>query len=381
MHVALVTEAALNRRHGTGAQLLRYLDDMELDYSHVYFLGWAGWRSDSPRSLSLAQPEWLERHHRFRSFARRLGLYWWRRGNLRHSTRASIRAHTAPCEVAWVVVGGERGAEVARRIVDELGAPVLLHVMDLFADSLDTCPHFRALASSAAEIVALTPMLAAEFQRVTGRPCTAIGVGQRLDVPLASPPGIHGWDLLLTGRIYPDSLRLLAEALKQLQPAARPRAICFLGPRYSDIPPELRGQVKDLGFIGDAAAFAGVVAKHHVAYLQAPAILDHFGRYSYPSRATDYLMAGLPVVGYSPPGSAAKVVLGSARPGVRLVSGGPAELAAELAAVTATPEAWLDAHRAARAFAERHLDLVPQQAALRAALERCALSAQPGRKK
>jgi hypothetical protein len=93
MRVALVTEAALNRRHGTGAQLLRYLDGLELDYAHLHFLGWAGWHSDSPRSLSLARPEWLERHHRFRSLARRLGLYWWRYGGLRRSTRAAIR-HT-----------------------------------------------------------------------------------------------------------------------------------------------------------------------------------------------------------------------------------------------------------------------------------------------
>jgi hypothetical protein len=378
MRVALITEAALNRRHGTGAQLLRYLDGLCIDYTHTFFIGWSGWRSETPNSLCLAQPEWLEHHHRVRSLARRLGLYWWRYGGLRRSTREAIRAHATPCDVAWVVVGGEKGAKVVRRIIAELRVPVLLHMMDLYADSLDTCPHLRKLAAEAAEIIALTPTIAGEIKRATGRDSLLIGVGHALDVPLARPPGADGWDMLITGRIYPDSLRLLAAALRLLPPSVRPRAIRYPGPAYADIPDALRDQVVNLGFIEDPVAYAREIASHHVAYLQLPVRLDNFGRYSYPSRATDYLMAGLPVVGHTPRGSAAAAALHEAYPGVRLSHGGAEELAADIASVTANRETWLLAHRAARNFAEHHIDLVPQREAIRAALHRAAFNVDRG---
>jgi hypothetical protein len=374
MRIALITEAALNQRHGTGAQLLRYLDGTELNLAHIFFLGWAGWQSDYKRSLSLAQPEWLERHHRLRSLARRLGFYWWRYGGLRHSTRAAIQVHATPCDVAWVVVGGERGASVARRIVAELRAPVLLHMMDLYADSLDACPHLTALAREAAGLIALTPTLREELCRVTGRDCMLLEVGQKLDVPQAYAPTSAGWNLLLTGRPYSDSLNLLQNALRLLPPGKRPRSICYPSSLAADIPAELSPGITQRAFIPDSAHFARLVAEQHIAYLQLPTQLDHFGRYSYPSRVTDYLMAGLPVVGHSPLGSAAEAVLSAAHPGVRLSHTGPAEIAANLATISATPAAWLEAHRAARTYAERHLDITTKQPAICAALARCIVS-------
>ncbi len=372
--VALFTEAALNRKHGTGAQLLRYLDGLDVECAHVHFLGWAGWDSVTPRSLPLEPPAWRKRSKLIRGLARRLGLDWWSHGRLSGATRAAILAHAAPCDVAWVVVGGERGARVARRVVAELGAPVLLHVMDLYADSLDTCPHFRALAASARGIITLTPNLSSEFKRSVGRDCLEIGVGQHTDVPLALPPDGNGWTLFISGRTYPESLTLLADALHLLTPSRRPSAIFYAGTQFAAIPEALRRQVVDLGFIGDPPAYARAVAARHVAYLQLPAQLDAFGRYSYPSRATDYLMAGLPVIGHCPEGGAAAAVLRAAHPGVRLGHGGARQLAEDLAAVVATPASWALAHRAARAFAERHIDIVPQRAAIRAELARCALS-------
>jgi hypothetical protein len=357
MRVVLVTETALTSRHGTGDQLLACLADCDLEVTHIFSAGWEGWRSDRPRSLCLPEPLWLERRPRLRLLALSLGFYWWRFGGLSRRSRNKIRTNCLPCDLVWVVVGGETGAQVARRIVEELRAPMVLHLMDLYADSIDQCPALSGLARSSAGMIALTANLAGELERVSGRPCTRIGIGRELDVPRATPPGPDGWDLLLTGRAYPESLSLLAAAVRLLPERARPRAIHYPGKIDRKLPPELAAQVTRLDFAPDRESFAAVVAARHIAYLQTSTSLDYYGRYSYPSRVTDYLAAGLPSVGHSPVGSAALVELGHARPGVRIGAGGPEQVAADLLELATRPTAWREASDAARAFAEKRHDI------------------------
>ena len=372
MRIALFTESALNSRHGTGDQLLACLAGADFDLTHIYYNGWEGWDSTHPRSLRLPEPLWLERRPRLKSLARAFGLYWWRFGGLNRNTRRRIRSHSAPCDLVWIVVASDKGARVARKIVNELRAPFVLHLMDLYADSIDRFPQLCELARSASGLIALTHPLANELERVSGRPCARIGIGRNLDVPQAAPPGPEGWDLLLTGRPFQDSLGLLAAGLRLMPESARPRAIHYPGKIDRKLPPELAAQVTRLDFVPTPERFAALVAARHVAYLQTSTTLNYFGRYSYPSRVTDYLAAGLPVVGRSPAGSAALVELGAARPGVRIGVGGPEQVAADLTELATRPAAWLEASRAARAFAENRLDIHRVRAELFATLRNAA---------
>lgn len=269
-------------------------------------------------------------------------------------------------------MASDKGARVARKIVNELRAPFVLHLMDLYADSIDTLPRLCELARSASGLIALTHPLANELERVSGRPCARIGIGRNLNVPQAAPPGPEGWDLLLTGRPFQDSLGLLAAALRLMPESARPRAIHYPGKIDRELPPELAGQVTRLDFAPTPESFAALVAARHIAYLQTSTSLDYFGRFAYPSRATDYLAAGLPVVGHSPVGSAALAELGAARPGVRIGVGGPEQVAADLTELATRPAAWLEASRAARAFAENRLDIHRVRAELFATLRNAA---------
>jgi len=372
MRIALVTESALNSRHGTGDQLLACLAGADVDLTHLYYNGWAGWDSTHPRSLRLPEPLWLERRPRIKSLARALGLYWWRFGGLNRNTRRRIRDHSAPCDLVWIVVASDKGARVARKIMNELRAPFVLHLMDLYADSIDAFPRLCELARSAAGLIGLTPPLAGELERISGRPCARIGIGRNLDVPRATPPGPEGWDLLLTGRAFQDSLGLLAAALRLMPESARPRAIHYPGKINRKLPPELAAQVTRLDFAPTPEGFAALVAARHIAYLQTSKTLNYFGRYSYPSRVTDYLAAGLPVVGHSPAGSAALAELGAARPGVRIGVGGPEQIAADLTELATRPAAWREASAAARAFAEHRLDIRHVRAELFATLRNAA---------
>lgn len=372
MRITLFTESALNSRHGTGDQLLASLAGADFELTHIYYNGWASWESDHPRSLHLPEPLWLERRPRLKSLARTFGLYWWRFGGLDRGTRRRIRDHSAPCDLVWIVVASDKGARVARKVVNELRAPFVLHLMDLYADSIDAFPRLGELARSASGLIALTPPLANELERVSGRPCARIGIGRNLDVPQAAPPGPEGWDLLLTGRAFQDSLGLLAAALRLMPEAARPRAIHYPGKLDRKLPPELAALVTRLDFAPTPERFAALVAARHIAYLQTSTKLDYFGRYSYPSRVTDYLAAGLPVVGHSPAGSAALAELGAARPGVRIGVGGPEQIAADLTELATRPAAWREASAAARAFAENRLDIRRVRAELFATLRNAA---------
>src|SRR5437016_12309128 len=119
----------------------------------------------------------------------------------------------------------------------------------------------------------------------------------------------------------------------------------------------MKAYVHDYGRLTDPDQCQRCLANAHLAYLSGPSELDRFGKFSFPSRCSDYLMAGLPIVACVPPGSAAERFLQPLSPGcVRFVQS-EIEISEAIESFTTTAERWSRASERARQYAVEHLDI------------------------
>jgi glycosyltransferase involved in cell wall biosynthesis len=360
MTVAILTQCALAPTDGTGAQLLlMFLNRPDVDFIHFYLTHEYGGVSKVPRSYRLDNHRYTGRgKHKLMPVLGWLGLHWWKGAELAKGKFASLRKrHDLKPDVAYVFVTDEATSAKFNAILAELNVPYVAHSMDLYHDAgLDpaTMPETAKLLRGAAKTLAISEPIGQEIAKFGVTP-SVLPFGKEPIEPSASAP-VAGqpFKILIAGRPYLGGLKLLADAwpaLKQRFPNLR---IVATGGQTRVIPEVLRPDTDDRGFVADDHAYHALLADCHVGFLSGPNELDRFGRFSIPSRSGDFLMAGLPIIGVVPTGSATEIFMRPLTPQTARFVTTTAEMAAALAALS-DPATWTAASEHGRAFAQREL--------------------------
>ncbi len=359
MDIALITRDALTTKHGSGAQLIRMLDRAEVGFFHFYW-GWEhGATSEREPSFRLIAPSWMARKGVFR-LCTALGMAWWKGSQLNRGRLRALRAkENLRCDVVYCLISDEVTAARSLSLVEALGCPYVVHFMDLYEDSLNpqTMPAMRQLLAGAASVLTITAPLENEVAKFAPKDLRRVFIGQDTDVPQAKPP-VAGMPVrvLLSGRVYESGLTLLAAALPQIRRQFPQVEWAYVGPEYEKFPTELHSAVRNIGFVS-MEEYRQTIADAHLAYLMGPLENDWLGKYSFPSRTSDYLMAGLPVLGCVGEGTATESVLLPLAPHAVRFTRTPNALLEALAAFVETPAAWQPASAAAREYAVEFMSL------------------------
>ncbi|MFT3785424.1 MAG: hypothetical protein QM770_04570 [Tepidisphaeraceae bacterium] len=208
------------------------------------------------------------------------------------------------------------------------------------------------------------------MKRLVDRPIIEVPVGKPVSEFVATAPTPNEpIRIVLGGRPYPGGCELLARAWPEIEAMPRKVELTYVGPHYASIPVSLRPMCKDAGFIADERAFRQFLARFHIAYVSGPDGLDPFGRFSFPSRAVDYMMAGLPLLAAVHEQSATSQVLSRVRGcGARLAAT-PADVRQGLEALTETAEAWSEGSHAVREYAVRTMSIERVRGQMEAAFD------------
>ncbi len=358
---AIITGLPLCHRHGTGAQILRIFRDAGLSF---WSLHWSYRRGFVSENAAAARLQNLPRLKRLRggrvvdAVDRALGTAWWQGDQVNGpKLRRLLSARAWRADVAYVAVANEREARSASSILDQLACPYVLHLWDLCHDEgLDpaTMAGYARLLTGAASVLVLSEPMADQVRRFDVAGCEVVRFGQRLAACAQLPPSRgEPVRIVLVGSLGEPgnpAIDILLSAWPRLAERLGQVHLTYLGQHYSRLPSALRQIVEYPGLVS-AEAYENVLASSHLAILPSPHRLDCFGRFSLPSRVSDYLMAGLPVLACVAEGTATASFLAPLSPGtVRFVN----SAAGLVNAVEsfAEPEVWLRANRSAREYAE-----------------------------
>jgi hypothetical protein len=357
MKIGILTRDALTAKHGTGAQLLRLLEGADLSAFHLYWWWAHGGESERQPSYRLIAPNWMAKKGLFRVFSA-LGLTWWKGTQINRAKLRELRqSENLQCDVVYAVVGDELSAQQVLSIAEEFGCPYVVHLMDLYEDQLDpnTMWGMKRLLAGASSVLVITEPLEREVRKFAPADVRRVFIGQNTDVPQAAPPVQEApLSVLLSGRVYASGLTLLEAALPQIQRAFPQIRFSYVGPEWEKFPASLHSVVQNLGFVSDVE-YRQTIADAHLAYLMGPLETDWLGKYSFPSRTSDYLMAGVPVLGCVGAGTATESVLMPLVPQAVRFTRTPDEICAAIAAFTESSGSWCAASAAALAFALDHL--------------------------
>ena len=359
MQVGLFTRDALTAKHGSGAQLIRLLDGADVSYFHLYWWWAHGGTSEREPSFRLIAPDWMAKKGLFRLFSA-FGMTWWNGTQVNANKLAALRSErNLQCDVAYCLISDETTAAQALSLVKAFGCPYVVHYMDLYEEELDpqTMPATAQLLANAAVVLVITEPLEREVAKFTPKEMRRVFIGQDTDVPQASPPKPDSpLRILLSGRVYESGLTLLQAALPQISRQFPQIEFAYVGAEYEKFPATLHSAVRNLGFVSDEE-YRQNFAGFHLAYLMGPLEKDWLGKYSFPSRTSDYLMAGLPVLGCVGEGTATESVLMPLVPHAVRFTRTPDALVEALAAFTVSSAVWHEASKAARAYAVEHMAL------------------------
>jgi hypothetical protein len=384
--VAIVTPLPLCDRHGTGSQVLRIFAGRRGQSWSLYWLHRPGFVSVHPASARLQHLPRLKRLRggRLVSLAERsVGASWWRGNEVDgRRLRRLLDDRGWRCDVAYVCPSNEEQAECTASILDVLGCPYVAHLWDLCHDDgldPDARGGYRRLIAGASEVLALNEAIAEQVEGLGAERPRIVRFGQE-PIPRASrPPTPETLRLVMVGSIGGEgnpALRVLVEAwpaIREMAPGAR---LVYLGQHHARMDERLRRIVTHPGLL-DAEGYQRELASSHVAFLPSPDRLDCFGRFSLPSRVSDYLMAGLPVAARVGAGTATERFLAPLTPAAVRMTHTAEELAAAVRAWM-DEEAWHAASDAARAFAEAHFAIDAVRERVFAALDR-AIRSDPNR--
>ena len=331
----------------------------DVEYFHLYLTHEYGGISKSPRSFRLDNYRYTGRgKHRMMPILGRLGLHWWKGSKLAaQKFRRLRRKHHLDCDVAYVFATDEKTAAKSNALLDELKVPYVAHSMDLYHDNgLDpaTMPELAKLFRGAKKVLAISEPIGQEIAKFGVTPVVLPFGKDPIEVAAKPPAAGQPFKILIAGRPYLGGLKLLADAwpgLKQRFPNLR---IVATGGQTRVIPEILRPDTDDRGFVADDRAYHALLADCHVGFLSGPNELDRYGRYSIPSRSGDFLMAGLPIVGVVPVGSATEIFMRPLVPQTARLVSTPAGIADALAAFS-DPSTWAVASEFGRSFARREL--------------------------
>lgn len=360
MTVAILTQCALTPTDGTGAQLLLMFHNRpDVEYIHFYLTHEYGGVSKVPRSYRLDNYRYTGRGKiKLMPVLGWLGLHWWKGTQLAKAKFASLRRrHHLKPDVAYVFVTDESTSAKFNAVLAELKVPYVAHSMDLYHDdglNPATMPEMAKLLSGAAKVLAISEPIGQELAKFGVTPLV-LPFGKN-PIEAAAKPPVAGrpFKILIAGRPYLGGLKLLADAWPGLKQRFPNLQIVATGGQTRVIPEMLRADTDDRGFVADDRAYHALLADCHVGFLSGPNELDRFGRYSIPSRSGDFLMAGLPIVGVVPQGSATEIFMRPLMPQTARLASTPAELTDALAAFS-DPSTWTTASEQGRAFARREL--------------------------
>lgn len=362
MKVAVLSECAMANTHGTGALLLRLFHNSGAPFVHLYLQAMGFGLSECPDSYPLFHfPKRSYRCQRFaHRFLRMIGLSFWRKQTINRRVFSRLRRENGiAADVAYVVVAHENHAQRLHSILRELKCPYVVHVMDIYhEEGLDpnTMPGFRLLLRGAHANLALTDAIRDEIAKFDSRPVRIVPVGQDRNPYQARPPE-NQKPLVMTmmGRPYQQGTLLLEKAWPQLLQRFGSLELAYIGAHARALPPSMRAYVRDYGYVTDQDQVWRLLSGAHLAYLSGPSELDCFGKFSFPSRCSDYLMAGLPVVAGVAPGSATERFLQPLSPGCVRFARSEVEILRAVEGLTSSPEQWKRASDQARDFAGERL--------------------------
>lgn len=358
MHVAIMSHNSMSRKHGTGVQLIRTFDDPGVPYTHFYLTSDYAGASEVKRSHRLEEvwPKWLKGKRSFAKMVKPLGFHplWWYNDQIngRKFDRLISKCQIQP-SVFYALVGTEQHARRAMSLISHFQCPYVVHIMDLYEPqgiTPEEMPGMVALLEGAASVLVLTETIRDEVLKIRDFNVESVPIGIPRTQLKTTPPQNDKIRIFMMGRVY-EGVELLAEAYEKIMLRWPNAQVVYAGNHLARIPEPFRSRIDYKGYISSHEQLQNVLNSCHVAFLCGPYHLDGFGKFSFPSRVSDYLMGGLPIVSAAGRGTAARRMLEPLETTcVRTVSTS-AEIPAALDALTSTG-AWLSASAAARYYAE-----------------------------
>lgn len=365
MQVAIITGLAPSSRHGSGVQILRLFEQREDASWCLYWAVQRGVGCEHARALRLERPAWFKawRARRMqRAVLEACGLSWWVGNEVRPGKlRKALTQRGWKCDVAYITVATEEDACRAASLVAVLGVPYVVHQMDVpYDDGLDpgVMPGFTHLLGQAECVLALSDPIRREVEKFGPRKVELLSFCQPMTPHRAQRPR-PGFPLRMAivgslgGKGNP-AMRLLAESWENILAAVGQMECLYMGQDYEALPACLQRSVRYPGLVS-RDQFARERASCHLAFLPAPSRLDCYARFSLPSRLSDYMAAGLPVIACVTPGSAAESILYEIGRQAAPIAREPGQLLAELTRLL-EPRAWAAASDRVLAYAQAHFD-------------------------
>ena len=183
-------------------------------------------------------------------------------------------------------------------------------------------------------------------------PVEELPIGQPITSHVAQPPRQGGAiRLVMVGSQYSGGCEFLVKTLKLLKGLSSKIELVYAGAHFPALPSELRAVTRYLGDFRDDESYRRMLADAHIGILTGPSELDCYGKFSFPSRSVDYLMAGLPILGYFAPGSATEDVLTGRLSDCVINAPSPNAFVEGLSRLTDSTESWKIASNRARRHA------------------------------
>ncbi len=372
LELLILSGPPLSRSHGTGSQMTFLLDGFTGHYHHLYWESTVHGLSEDPSHSDILEDivfRWPIRGKQLSSrLLSKLGLSWWKNDRVNKGwLKPILKKRRINPDLIYCIIASEQEAKRACSLVSQFRKPYVVHLMDLqTVEGINpqTMPGWKQLLSRADHVFALSTSLAREARRGGARDVEILNFGRAYTPLKASYPG-EGQPLkvVMVGSLqYTDGLELLAESWDDVKDCFPGVELHYCGREdmVRFLPDRLRSEVNYRGFFQDSKDLDKATAGCHLAYLPGPSKLpeeDCYSSYSIPSRLTDYLMLGLPVVANVKSESATGLFLNSVESaGVKLLRKDQTipELFHD---ILSSREDWEKGSQRNREFALEHLDI------------------------
>jgi hypothetical protein len=364
MRFCIISGACLSRTHGTGAQLLRIFAPVDKSLFHLYYSSYFG-LSQLNNSFLLEDPRYwkpLRGKRLLIKLQQILRLSWWQGNKVRRRLIQSlIKSHNLKYDVAYVVVVSEEEAQRAVSLLQCLNCPYVVNIMDLLhVDGLipDTMIGFKKLLKNASFTNVLTPEIKTEVEKFEVDKIEIVPFCQDPSPLLSQPPSsTQNLRIIITGAIHKSGADLIAQAWPGLLEKYADIELIYLGTSLDKLPASLKQIVNYPGYISDPEEYQQILVKSHLAYLPGPREMDCYGRFSIPSRLSDFFMAGLPILANVAPSSATENFLKPLVPDCVQFTRTSTELLQAIEYFTCSDSTWQQASKKARTFAMENLSV------------------------
>lgn len=382
MNVCIITPYSLSNTHGTGVQILRLVQQINVEYFHLYWSSASG-LSETTTSLLLEEDfwwwKWSRGRYKLGEVMSWLGLSVWKNNQLIDEKYLSLLwEKRKDFDVAYVVVLDEKAARRAVFLLRNLGCPYVVHIMDL--DHLSglnpaIMPGFTTLFAGASSVLTISEAIQEQVQKFEPVPTQVFPiVCPETPLQAAAPQPGQPLRLVMVGSLwYRQGLRCLAEAWEELTRQVPELELVYVGPEHqlNYLPQVLRKVVNYAGYMPNQEV-EKILVTCHLAYLPGPCLpieQEHYSRYSIPSRITDYLMIGLPVVTFLATGSATETFLKPLVPGGVRIANTSSAIIKAITSLGQDTKTWQQASDLVRDFAHDNLTIEHGGKLLQNALE------------